>query len=57
MLFRDYLRSHEDLAHRCEDLKRQLIARLAPEPDRAAYNDGKATFINSVLELARAEVK
>ena len=60
LLFRDYLRSHEDLAHRYEDLKRQLIAKMGPEPERAAYaayNDGKATFINSVLEQARAEVK
>ena len=57
LLFRDYLRSDKDLAHRYEDLKRQLIARLAPEPDRAAYNDGKTTFINSVLEQARAEAR
>ena len=57
LLFRDYLRSHEDLAHRYEDLKRQLIAQLAPEPDRAAYNDGKTTFINCVLEQARAEAE
>ncbi len=54
LLFRDYLRSHEDAAQRYEDLKRKLIAALAPEPDRAAYNDGKATFINNVVEQARA---
>ncbi len=56
LLFRDYLRSHEELAHRYEELKRQLIASLAPEPDRAAYNDGKTAFINSVLEEARDKV-
>ena len=53
LLFRDYLRSHKDVAQRYEDLKRMLIAKLAPEPDRAAYNDGKTTFINNVLEQAR----
>ncbi len=57
LLFRDYLQSHEDLAHRYEDLKRHLFDQLAPEPDRAAYNDGKSTFINCVLEQARAEVE
>jgi len=57
LLFRDYLRSHKDLARRYDELKRQLIARLAPEPDRTAYNDGKTAFINSVLDEARAEVK
>ena len=53
LLFRDYLRCHEDVAQRYEDLKRKLIASLAPEPDRTAYNDGKATFIQNVLEQAR----
>ena len=57
LLFRDYLRAHKDQAYRYEELKRQLIARLAPEPDRAAYNDGKTAFISSVLEAARTEGK
>ncbi len=52
--FRDFLRSHEDVARRYEDLKRKLIATMAPEPDPAAYNDGKATFINDVVVQARA---
>ena len=52
LLFRDYLRSHADVAQRYEDLKRELIAALAPEPDPAAYNDGKAPFISNIVEQA-----
>ena len=58
LLFRDYLRSHEDVAQRYEDLKRELIATLAQESDppalARAYNDGKAAFISNVLEQDRA---
>lgn len=54
LLFRDYLRSHDDVARQYEDLKRDLLARLGPDPDQAAYNDGKSAFITSVVEKASA---
>ncbi len=54
LLFRDYLRSHDDVAHQYENLKRDLLARLGPDPDQAAYNDGKTAFITSVVEKASA---
>ena len=54
LLFRNYLRSHKEVAQRYENLKRKLIAALAPEPDRAAYSDGKTEFIVDVVEKARA---
>ena len=60
LLFRDFLQSHDNIAQQYEDLKHQLIARLGPDPERAAYaayNDGKATFITSVVEQARAEIR
>ncbi len=52
-LFRDYLRSNHDVARRYEELKRELIAALSPDPDPAAYNDGKSSFIKSAIEQAR----
>ena len=51
LLFRDFLRTHRETASQYEELKRELMARLAS--DRPAYNDGKAPFIESVLQKAR----
>ena len=52
LLFRDYLRTHAEMARQYEDLKHELMARLASDPP--AYNDGKASFIESVVQQARA---
>jgi GrpB-like predicted nucleotidyltransferase (UPF0157 family) len=56
MLFRDYLRSHAEVARQYEDLKRRLMADLGPEPDQAAYNERKSAFIAGVIARARAEM-
>ena len=48
LLFRDYLRTHAEMARQYEE----LMARLASDPP--AYNDGKASFIESVVQQARA---
>ena len=54
LLFRDFLRTHRETARLYEDLKRELMVRLAS--DRPAYNDGKAPFIESVLQKARERI-
>ena len=51
LLFRDFLRMHPETARQYEDLKRELMARLASDPP--AYNDAKASFIESVVQQAR----
>ncbi len=51
LLFRDFLRMHPESARQYEDLKRELMARLASDPP--AYNDAKASFIESVVQQAR----
>lgn len=56
LLFRDHLRSSLDVARRYEELKRELIAALSPKPDPTAYNDGKASFVSTVIEQAREEL-
>lgn len=49
--FRDYLRSHPEVAREYEQLKRELAAE---HPDnRRAYTARKAAFINDILEEAR----
>lgn len=50
LLFRDFLRMHPETARQYEDLKRELMARLASDPP--AYNDAKASFIESVVQQA-----
>lgn len=55
LLFRDYLRSHPDAVRQYEELKRSLLDKLGPDPDKQAYNDGKSLFINGILDLARKE--
>ncbi len=48
--FRDELRRDDQLARRCEDLKRRFAARHAG--DREAYTDAKAGFIADALRHA-----
>lgn len=52
LLFRDYLRSHTDLAKEYERLK----IKLAQENlyDREKYTDEKSDFVNKVLQLAKS---
>jgi GrpB-like predicted nucleotidyltransferase (UPF0157 family) len=51
LLFRDYLRRNRGLAEEYAELKRQLA--LQYPHDRGAYLDGKADFIQRVIQLAR----
>ena len=48
--FRNYLRRHLETAQTYAALKRDLAARF--RDDRAAYNDGKAEFVEAVLAKA-----
>ena len=56
LLFRDYLRSHPDAVRQYEELKKGLLAKLGPDPDKQAYNDGKGSFIEGILEKAKKEL-
>jgi len=51
LLFRDYLRLHDDEATRYAALKRDLAVRF--HADREAYTGGKSTYIAAVMEKAR----
>ena len=51
LLFRDFLRAHPGTARQYEDLKRDLMARLASDPP--AYNAGKTSFIESIVQRVR----
>jgi GrpB-like predicted nucleotidyltransferase (UPF0157 family) len=51
LLFRDYLSHHLDVAKDYSEQKLQLASKY-PQ-DRTAYLDGKAPFIEKVLQLAR----
>jgi GrpB-like predicted nucleotidyltransferase (UPF0157 family) len=53
LLFRDYLRKYPDEAERYAQLKRDL-ARCFPT-DRKAYTNGKAEYVQSVMQKARME--
>ena len=48
--FRDYLRGHSGVAVQYEQLKRDLIAKLAHDPP--AYNAAKGDFIQGVVRQA-----
>jgi GrpB-like predicted nucleotidyltransferase (UPF0157 family) len=50
LFFRDYLSQHPDVAKEYAELKLQLAIKY-PQ-DRAAYLDGKAPFIQQVLQIA-----
>ena len=54
VLFRDYLIQHPGLAEEYAALKEELSRRYPT--DREAYQDGKASFIERVLETARSTV-
>ena len=54
VLFRDYMMQHSGLADEYATLKAQLAQRY--RTDREAYLDGKAPFIERVLEMARSAV-
>jgi GrpB-like predicted nucleotidyltransferase (UPF0157 family) len=51
LAFRDYLRSHPDVAAEYAALKGRVASRF--EHDREAYTDAKATFIREVLDRAK----
>ncbi|MEO8066503.1 MAG: GrpB family protein [Flavobacteriales bacterium] len=51
ILFRDFLRTHPEEALRYEALKRSLNA--AHPNDRAAYTNGKTSYITSIVTQAR----
>ena len=53
LLFRDFLRKHEEEAPRYEALKRELAARF--HADRLAYNDAKTEYIEAVVTKARVQ--
>jgi len=55
VLFRDYLIHHPEQAEQYAALKREL-AETYPR-DREAYLEGKASFIEGVLERARKELR
>ncbi len=50
LAFRDYLRSHPDVAAQYASLKKRLA--LRHRNDRAAYTEAKAPFIEKVVEIA-----
>jgi GrpB-like predicted nucleotidyltransferase (UPF0157 family) len=55
LLFRDYLRSHPEVANDYEQLKRTLAERYAT--DRPAYTEAKTDFIRQIEWLARADAE
>ena len=50
LLFRDFLRANPEEARRYADLKHKLAAQFAG--DREAYTEGKAEYIQAVLQKA-----
>ena len=52
LLFRDYLRTHPDVANKYYRLKKELAAKHGS--NREAYTDAKTSFIESVVAQARA---
>jgi GrpB-like predicted nucleotidyltransferase (UPF0157 family) len=55
LAFRDYLRSHRDVAREYGDLKSRLAKQF--EHDRERYTAAKADFIGAVLELATQQAR
>jgi GrpB-like predicted nucleotidyltransferase (UPF0157 family) len=51
LAFRDYLRTHQDMARQYEQLKHQLAARHSH--DRNAYTDAKTAMVAAITERAR----
>lgn len=50
ILFRDYLKSHSDLAKEYEKLKKQLIQQHSD--GRQKYSEAKSEFINKIISLS-----
>lgn len=55
LIFRDYLRTHPDVAERYEEVKRELAE--AFKSDRPAYTRGKTAFIKSIVAYALEEME
>ena len=55
LLFRDYLRGHEEARKEYAMLKSTLAEKY--ESDRKAYTQGKHEFIRHIVEMARAEME
>ena len=55
IVFRDYCRTHPDVAREYEALKRKLATEHPHE--RARYTEGKAAFIEAVLRRAQADAR
>ena len=55
LYFRDYLRSHLEVAKEYEILKLSLAKKY--EHDRDAYTNAKSTFVNKYTKLAMSEYK
>lgn len=53
LLFRDYLRTHADVAQNYNQLKNQLA--IIHRNDRQAYTQAKASFIESILNQANQQ--
>lgn len=53
LLFRDYLRSHPDIAREYETIKRELAAMYVMDKER--YVDAKGPFIKSIVRRAKEE--
>ena len=55
LLFRDYLRNHENVKKEYENLKKMLAKKF--ENNRKMYTASKNEFIQNVLKLAKEELK
>ena len=53
LLFRNYLRSHPDIAREYETIKRELAAMYVM--DREQYTDAKGPFIRSIVRRAKED--
>lgn len=51
ILFRDYLRTHPEIAGQYETLKRKMALKFGS--DKVAYAESKTQFIDSIVELAK----
>jgi GrpB-like predicted nucleotidyltransferase (UPF0157 family) len=53
ILFRDYLRTHSEVARRYGDVKQRLAQKFSD--DWVAYNDAKSTTVAEILQAAKRE--
>jgi len=53
VLFRDYLRSHPDIAREYEMIKRELAAMYVMDKER--YTDAKGPFVKAIVRRAKEE--